>query len=142
MEFINTACAKQPNGHYSQATLISNTLYISAQLPDTAASVEKKDMAKEVERQTRSVLNNTLALTQAAGGTLQSIALVRFYSTDVKYWPILDQTFADFMGEHKPARAVICVASIKQDFWVMAEAIAEITMPTAEESCDGYHLCG
>lgn len=142
MKFIDTTCAKQPNGHYSQATLISNTLYISAQLPDAAPCTERKDIEKEVERQTRSVLNNILGISQAAGGTLHSIALVRLYSTDVAYWPIIDQTFADFMGEHKPARAVICVAAIKQDFLVMAEAVAEISMSTTEESCHGYHLCG
>ncbi|NOH85434.1 RidA family protein [Vibrio sp. 03-59-1] len=96
---------------------MSNTLYISEQLSDTAVSVEKKDMTKEVERQARSVLNNNLALTQTTGGTLHSLALVRLSFTDVTYWPIKDRTFADFMGEHKPARAVICAAAIKQDFW-------------------------
>lgn len=139
MKLINTIGSKQPNGHYSQASSIGNTLYLSAQLPDTTFSAESDDIEQEVERQTRSILDNIIAIVQAAGSTRNNIAFVRFYSTDIRYWPIIDQAFADYMGAHKPARAVICVAAIKQDCLVMAEAIAEINL-MSEEQNHGYDL--
>lgn len=126
VRLINTNSSKRPNGHYSQATLIGNTLYLSAQLPDTTYSGQSKDIEQQVERQTRSILDNITTIAQSAGATRNSIALVRFYSTDIKLWPIIDQAFSDYMGDHKPARAVICVAAIKHGYLVMAEAIAEI----------------
>ncbi|GLT13806.1 RidA family protein [Vibrio algivorus] len=133
MKLINTTGSKEPNGHYSQASMIGNTLYVSAQLPEPILSPRHNDIEQEVGRQTRSVLTNILAITQAAGGTLNDIALVRFYSTDIKYWPMIDRAFADFMGDHLPARAVICIAAIKQDFLVMAEAISEIPLSTIKD---------
>lgn len=122
--FIETPEANSPNGHYSQAVSVGGFLFVSAQLP----SGEKTGLTLEemVKNQTESILEGILSITKAAGGNLGSICQMRFYVTNLENWHQIDQTYAAFMGSHKPARSVVNVVEIKNNYLVMADAVCHI----------------
>ncbi|KFI13414.1 hypothetical protein F0223_20070 [Vibrio coralliilyticus] len=126
MKFIQTDTAPTPNGHYNQASVVGQSLYISAQLPHENLLGPSSQLEEAIPAQTHSVLESLLAITHSAGGDVTNLAFVRFYTTDLRYWPLIDKAFATFMGNHKPARSVIIVSAIKQNFLVMAEATSEL----------------
>lgn len=126
MKFIQTDTAPTPNGHYNQASVVGQSLYISAQLPHENLLGSSSQLEEAIPAQTHSVLESLLAITQSAGGDITNLAFVRFYTTDLRYWPLIDKAFATFMGSHKPARSVIIISAIKQNFLVMAEATSEL----------------
>jgi reactive intermediate/imine deaminase len=119
---IHTPSAPQPNGHYSQAVLAGSHLFISVQLPMKNDAEE----SSSIEWQTQSVLSSLLSITQAAGGGVRNIARVTFYVKDLSDWGRINEVFAKFMGDHKPARGVVAVAALKDNWLVAADAIAVI----------------
>lgn len=125
IDFIQTEDAPEPNGHYSQATVIRDIIFVAAQLPSKEHSSIDISSTDKIEWEVHSVLESILSIVKEAGGNLGSIGSVRFYTTSVDYWPIINDVFENFMGSHKPARAVVNVTSIKMGFSIMAEAVAE-----------------
>lgn len=124
--FIQSPNAPRPNGHYSQAVSAGGFLFVSAQLPRDNFSSSGLSLSEIVEEQTQSVMEGLLAIVQAAEGDVSSICHVRFYVTDLEHWSAVNERYAKFMGAHKPARSVLNVVRIKNDFLVMADAVCHI----------------
>ena len=110
-------------GHYSPGVLGGNTLYISGQLPmdpDTDQLV-----TGGIEAQTHAALGNVERVLQAAGLSKENVALCRVYIPDVGLWDAVNEVYAAFFGEHKPARVVVPTGALHHGALVEIEAIAE-----------------
>lgn len=110
-------------GHYSPGVLVGNTLYISGQLPmdpDTDQLV-----TGGIEAQTHAALGNVERVLQAAGLSKENVALCRVYIPDVGLWDAVNEVYAAFFGEHKPARVVVPTGALHHGALVEIEAIAE-----------------
>jgi 2-iminobutanoate/2-iminopropanoate deaminase len=44
----------------------------------------------------------------------------------MEYWPLVNKVFADFFGDHKPARAIVPVKELHYGFKIEADAIGVI----------------
>lgn len=122
MEFIQTDKAPKPIGPYSQAVKVGNMLFVSGQIPidpETGKLVQGsfKDKA-------RRALMNLVSIVEAAGGSVEDIVKVTVYLTDISRFPEFNQVYEDVMKGHKPARAVIGVASLPAGAEIEVEAIA------------------
>ena len=121
---VQTANAAPPGGHYSQAVRYQDTLYISGQLPVRADGSHSAD--EPFEAQALIALNNVLAILTDAGGTINDLVRVTVYVVGVEHWPLFNVLYADALGGHRPARAVVPVPELHHGYLIEIEASARL----------------
>ena len=122
MEKVSTDKAPPAGGHYTQAIEHQGFIFISGQLPINAETGER--ILGSIEEQTLQVLKNVEAIAVAAGSDLNHIIKTTVYVSDMELWGRLNEVYALFFGDHKPARAVVPVKTLHYGFQVEIEAIA------------------
>jgi 2-iminobutanoate/2-iminopropanoate deaminase len=124
MEKISPKDESENKGHYTPGIISNGILFISGQLsidPDT-----RKVPEGGIEVHARLALSNVDRVLKAAGLSRDHVIQCRVYMSDIDQWDIVNQVYADFFGEHKPARAVIPVGKLHFGCLVEIEAIAEV----------------
>lgn len=116
-----------PRGHYSPGYRAGDFLFISGQLPIEQGKPADPDMP--FDAQVRLVLANIRDVLAAAGGSLNDIAKVNAYVTDVGLWPEFNRVYAEVMGEHRPARCVVPVPALNYGMKLEVEAVALLRGP-------------
>jgi 2-iminobutanoate/2-iminopropanoate deaminase len=119
---IITKAAPPAFGHYVQATEIAGTVYVSGQLAARADGTSLADQPFEV--QVRQALANVLAIVEGAGLGRDRIVKVTAYLVGVGYWPAFNAIYAEVMGDHRPARAVVPVPELHHGYLIELDAIA------------------
>jgi len=122
MRKIFTENAPRPAGHYSQAVVHQGMVYVSGQLPIDPKTGEKK--LGSIEEQTEQVLENISAILEAAGSNLSRVVKTTVYVTDIALWDRVNQVYARFFGNHRPARAVVAANNLHYGFKIEMDAIA------------------
>lgn len=120
---VSTKLAPEPRGFYSQGVKNGNMVFISGQLPFTAAG---ELVRGSVAEQTTRALENVRAIVQAAGGDLQDISQVTVYVTGIDLWPEVNRVYQSFFSgiATAPARAVVPVTELHYGAVVEIQAIA------------------
>ena len=126
MKIVNTKNAAEARGHYSQAIASEGLLFISGQLPISPDGDHNYD--KPFEEQAERVLANIDAILQAGGSQRENLLKVTVYIADLSKWGVFNEIYSKFMGEHKPARAVVPVPELHYGYQLEIEAIAKINM--------------
>ncbi|MEP0357061.1 MAG: RidA family protein [Paraglaciecola sp.] len=121
---ISTPNASPAGGHYSQAVIHNGNIYVSGQLGFTPGTNRKE--TNDVKEETYNCLENLRLILQASGAKISDLVKVTIYISDVEYWPTVNSVYADFLGQHKPARAIVPCKILHHDFNVEIEAIAAI----------------
>ena len=123
-EIIQTDKAPKAIGTYSQAVKVGTTVYMSGQIPLVPETMElvKGDM----EAQIRQVFENLQAVAEAAGGSLQDVAKLNIFLTDLSHFMLVNLVMADYFQQPYPARAAIGVASLPKDAAVEMDAVLEL----------------
>jgi len=122
IECIEATTLPPPRGHYSHAVSHGGLVYISGQLPVAAdGSVLAKS---SFDDQARQAVGNLLAIAQAAGCGPADLLKVTVYIVGIGNWPRFNAIYAEFMGEARPARAVVPVPELHDGCLVEIEAIA------------------
>jgi reactive intermediate/imine deaminase len=120
-EIIRTGRAPQAIGTYSQGVKLGETVYLSGQIPLVPETMELVD--GDVESQIRQVFDNLAAVAQAAGGTLDDLAKLNVFLTDLADFPIVNRVMAEYLHEPYPARAAIGVAALPRGAAVEMDGI-------------------
>jgi reactive intermediate/imine deaminase len=119
---IVTEAAPRAFGHYAQATEAAGVVYVSGQL---AAQADGTSLADEpFEIQARQALANIIAIVEGAGLGRDRIAKVTAYLVGVDHWAAFNAIYAEVLGEHRPARAVVPVPELHHGYLIELEAIA------------------
>ena len=71
-------------------------------------------------------LTNVLEIIKAGGGCLESIAKVNVFVKDMNDFEAINGVYAEFFGDHKPARALVQVAKLPKDALIEIEAVAAV----------------
>lgn len=121
---ITTENAPAPFGHYVQAIVADDFVFISGQLASLADGTLLPDGDFEV--QARQALANLLAIAAAAGAAPEHIVKVTAYIVGAEHWPTFDSVFAEAFGSHRPARSVVPVPALHHGYLIEIEAIARI----------------
>lgn len=119
---VNPAGVSKPGGHYSHAIVANGMVYVSGQLPVTAAGDKLVDAS--FEDQARQVLANVQAILEACGSSVEDLVQVRVYVDGIENWPAFNAVYAAWAGEARPARAVVPVTALHYGLKVEVEAIA------------------
>jgi len=107
---IHTDQAPKAVGAYSQAILHQGMLYTSGQIG--LDPLTGKMIADDVATQARQVVANLSAVIKEADATLTQIVKVTIFLEDMNDFPIVNQIYADWLGEHRPARSTVAVAAL------------------------------
>ncbi|MCK5662285.1 MAG: RidA family protein [Thiotrichaceae bacterium] len=122
-EIISTDKAPQAIGTYSQAVKVGNTVYLSGQIPLIPETMEM--VVGDMEAQIVRVFDNLSAVTEAAGGSLNDIAKLNIFLTDLSHFPLVNEVMARYFSQPYPARAAIGVASLPKDSGVEMDGVME-----------------
>lgn len=120
-QIISTDQAPAAIGTYSQAVRIDNTVYLSGQIPLVPATMEIIDGG--ISEQIHQVFKNLSAVCEAAGGSLQDIAKLNIFLTDLSNFPIVNEVMAQYFTRPYPARAAIGVSALPKAVGVEMDAI-------------------
>ena len=119
---INTPKAPAALGPYSQAIEVNGTLYISGQIPFVPETMTL--VSDDVKAQTRQSLENLKAILDEAGYTFNDVVKASCFIKDMNDFAAVNEVYAEYLGEAKPARACVEVARLPKDVKVEIEVIA------------------
>ena len=122
MKFIHSDAAPAALGPYSQAVQVGQLLFVSGQLP-----LKDGTLIDDAAEATSAALTNLLSIVQAAGGGKESFAKVNIFVRNMDDFDTINGAYADFFGDHKPARACIQVARLPKDAVLEIEVIADLS---------------
>jgi reactive intermediate/imine deaminase len=123
-EIISTQEAPQAIGTYSQAIKVGSTVYLSGQIPLIPETMELVEGS--IEEQIHQVFTNLNAVAKAAGGSLQAVAKLNVFLTDLSHFPMVNQVMSEYFQQPYPARAAVGVAELPKGAEVEMDAILEL----------------
>lgn len=121
IQYITTDKAPIPLGHYSQATVYNNTIYVAGQLGIYSSDPKR---IGSIEEQTEQALQNIREILLAAGSDLNKLLKVTIFVSDIKFWAPVNAVYIKMLKDHKPARAIIPVNELPGGFHLEIDAIA------------------
>jgi len=124
MTVIHSDNAPKAVGPYSQAIVSDGVLYASGQIGLLPA--EGRLIADDVESQACQVTENLTAVLNEAGASITDIVKVNIFLTDMNDFPRVNKIYANWLGEHRPARATVAVAALPLGARVEMDLIARI----------------
>ncbi len=122
MEFVHTDKAPKAVGPYSQAVRVGNMLFVSGQIaldPKTGELV-----GESAAEQTKRVLLNLSAILEAAGFSVKDVVKTTIYTTELDKFSEINEVYAQFFGDHRPARATVGVKELPLGAKVEIDLIA------------------
>lgn len=122
MDFVATDAAPKAIGPYSQAVIANGLLYTSGQIALDPATGNLVD--ESFEAQVRRVLANLGAVLRQAGTDPSRVLKANVYITDFANFQTLNTLYAEFFGDHKPARTTVAVASLPKGAAVEIDFVA------------------
>ena len=122
MKTISTSDCPPPAGHYSQGMVHDGLVYVSGMLAVDPKTGEKK--LGSIEEQTIQALENLDGVLEAAGTSRDKVLKCTCYVSDIALWGQVNAVYAEFFGDHKPARAVVPTRELHFGFLVEIECVA------------------
>lgn len=119
---IHTEKAPAALGPYSQGIEVNGTLYVSGQIPFVPETMTL--VSDDVKAQTRQSLENVKAIVEAAGYTMKDIVKAGVFIKNIDDFAAINEVYAEYLGDVKPARACVEVARLPKDVKVEIEVIA------------------
>lgn len=123
-EIISTDQAPAAIGTYSQAVKVDSTVYLSGQIPLVPATMTMVE--GDISAQIHQVFKNLSAVCEAAGGSLQHIAKLNIFLTDLSHFATVNEIMAEYFEQPYPARAAIGVAQLPRDAGVEMDGVLHL----------------
>lgn len=123
MKSISTDQAPAAIGPYSQAVIAQGFLYTSGQVALTPAGDFLQGSAVEEAHQ---VFANLDALLSASGCQRSDVVRATVYLTDLGEFAAINEVYAAYFGEHRPARACVQVAALPKGAQVEIDFVAQV----------------
>lgn len=121
-EVIETEFSVRDGGHYVPAVKYNGVLYISGQLSVNPATGKVPEGG--VKAEAAQALDNLYTVLKQAKLEKKDVLQCRVYLPDVAYWGEFNQVYAEFFGNHKPARVVVPTNKLYNGCLVEVEAVA------------------
>ena len=122
MDFIASNEAPHVIGPYSQAVRSGNLIFLSGQIPldPKSGNLVQGDFAAQARR----VFDNLRGVLRAAGIDFRHVTRATVYLTDLNNFQTLNSIYAEYFGDHKPARSTVGVAQLPRGAAVEIDLIA------------------
>jgi len=122
MNYVATEDAPKAIGPYSQAVTWHGILYTSGQValdPATGNLVEGS-----FEDQAHRVFRNLAAVLKEAGSSFDRVLKATVFVTDLGNFQTLNTIYAQYFGDHKPARTTVEVKGLPKGAQVEIDLVA------------------
>jgi 2-iminobutanoate/2-iminopropanoate deaminase len=121
ISFVSTDKAPAAIGPYSQAAKVGPFLFASGQIP---LRPDGTLVEGDIVEQAHQVFANIKAILADAGLTLSDVVKATVFIKDMNDFGRLNEVYAEYFGDHKPARSTVEVARLPRDVKVEIEVIA------------------
>lgn len=123
-EVVSTENAPGAIGPYSQAIKANEMVFCSGQIPIDPATGQF--VSDDVAEQTEQVFKNLEAVLKAAGTDLGNVVKTTVFLADMNDFTAMNDVYARWFSENKPARATVQAARLPRDARVEIECIATV----------------
>ena len=129
VEPVPTPSAPPVAGPYSPAVRAGDWLVLAGQVPldPTTGNFVDGDARIQIRR----VLDNIAAVLRDAGAFVTDIAKTTVFVTDLTDFGAMNEVYAAFFGQHRPARSTVQVAALPGGAKVEIEAWAYVPHRTS-----------
>jgi 2-iminobutanoate/2-iminopropanoate deaminase len=110
-----------PRGPYSPAVRAGDFIFVSGQLAVDTATNEYSP--GDIQHETKITLNNIRRILEDSGATLADVVRVGVFLADGSEFAKMNEIYADFFGNDKPARTTI-VCKFAADIKVEIDCVA------------------
>jgi 2-iminobutanoate/2-iminopropanoate deaminase len=110
---VKTKKAPEAIGPYSQAMECGSFIFTSGQIaidPDTGVLI-----GETIEEQTRQVLKNLAEILGECGASFKDVVDTTIFCTDLDDFGKINTIYGEVMGDHRPARSTVQVASLPKN---------------------------
>ncbi|MCF6243967.1 MAG: RidA family protein [Sulfurovum sp.] len=121
MKFIQTNEAPEAIGPYSQAVAVNGMVYTSGQI---ALDTNGQMVGIDVETQTHQVLKNLSQVLSAADASFNDVIKTTIFLADMDDFLKVNKIYAEYFGNHKPARSTVAVKTLPKNALVEIDCIA------------------
>ena len=123
MKKVSTNKAPQAIGPYSQGIIAPPFLFISGQIPLTP---EGELVEGGIKEQAEQVMKNLQGILESQGLDFSKVAKVTIFLDDMNDFTVVNEIYAAYMQEHRPARSTVEVSKLPKNVKIEIEAIAYI----------------
>ena len=124
---IATPGAPRAIGPYSQGIKANGFVFTAGQVGFDPESGELVDGG--IAEQTLRVLQNLRAILRGGGTDVGQVLKTTVFLVDMADFALMNEVYAEFFGDHRPARSTVAVASLPRGARVEIEAVAAIPSP-------------
>ena len=121
---VQTDRAPAAIGPYSQAVVVDDWIYVSGQIPLDPETGEQERGA--VADQTHRVFRNLEAVLEEAGGSLRTVVKTTVFLSDMGAFAEMNDVYAEYFGDHRPARSTVQAAGLPKGVDVEIDAVARV----------------
>lgn len=118
-EIISTAAAPAAIGTYSQAVKCGSTVYLAGQIALDPRTMTMRNAT--IEEEIHQVFENLRSVCVAGEGSLDHIAKLNLYLTDLSHFAKVNEIMAQYFQAPYPARAAVGVASLPRGARIEAD---------------------
>ena len=105
IERITPPGTPAPMGPYSPAVRAGDFLFVSGQGPVDPAT--QKMSYGDIQHETRIVLGNVKRILEGCGASMADVVKCSVFISDGKDFAAMNQVYAEFFGNQKPARTTV-----------------------------------
>ncbi len=124
IQTVQTDRAPAAIGPYSQAVVVDGWIYVSGQIPLDPETGDQETGA--VAEQTHQVFANLKAVLEEAGGRLHTVVKTTVFLSDMGAFQEMNGVYAEYFGDHRPARSTVEAAGLPKGVDVEIDAIARV----------------
>ncbi len=124
LKIIQTGDAPAAIGPYSQAVTAGGFLFTAGQIALDPTSGHVVDGG--IEQQTERVMTNLAAVLQEAGAGWSSVVKTTVYLHDMADFPAMNEVYARWLGDSRPARSTIQAAGLPRGVLVEIDVVAKL----------------
>ena len=122
LKHVKTDTAPAAICAYSQAVIANGFLYSAGQL---ALDPKSGEMVKgDIVAQTERVVENLQNILESAGAGWGDVVKVTVYLQDLAHFPTVNEIYARWIGDARPARSTVQVAALPRGALIEVDLIA------------------
>lgn len=121
MQIVATNNAPQAIGPYSQAMKHGGMIFTSGQI---ALRADGTFLDGTIAEQTAQVLTNLSEVLKEGGSGLDKVLKTTVFLSDMENFTPMNEVYAKFFGDHKPARSTVAVRTLPKNALVEIECVA------------------
>ncbi len=121
MNYISTDKSPAAIGPYSQAINVGDMIFTSGQIP---LKPDGTLISGGIIEQATQVLTNLSEVLKEGGSSLDNVIKTTIFLANMEDFAEVNKVYAQFFGNHKPARSTVAVKTLPLNVSIEIEAIA------------------